>query len=158
MESSHSGELGLGSGRSRSSRKGKKSSTDKPKQPQRGLGIAQLERIRLHDQMASHLPSLHHPPYHASLNKVQLLIEFLCVMIDSIVFIAFKISFFVIYVNFMRIKEFNGRFLSILAGGWKNRNGFFVIVFLFFLVSCYLIFTLSSPSQYYGKSKLKLEL
>ncbi|KAL9224517.1 hypothetical protein vseg_000542 [Gypsophila vaccaria] len=29
------------------------SDTDKPKQPQRGLGVAQLEKIRLHSQMAS---------------------------------------------------------------------------------------------------------
>ncbi|KAJ0524071.1 putative SPEAR family protein [Helianthus annuus] len=34
-----------------SSRKGKKSGSDKPKQPQRGLGVAQLEKIRLHSQM-----------------------------------------------------------------------------------------------------------
>ncbi|KAI3802905.1 hypothetical protein L1987_31052 [Smallanthus sonchifolius] len=32
-------------------RKGKKSGSDKPKQPQRGLGVAQLEKIRLHSQM-----------------------------------------------------------------------------------------------------------
>jgi len=72
MGSSHFGELGLGNGRSGLSRKGKKSSTEKPKQPQRGLGVAQLEKIRLHNQMASYLPSLHQPPYHhASPNKVQ---------------------------------------------------------------------------------------
>ncbi|KAK9071270.1 hypothetical protein SSX86_009838 [Deinandra increscens subsp. villosa] len=34
-----------------SSRKGKKSGSDKPKQPQRGLGVAQLEKIRIHSQM-----------------------------------------------------------------------------------------------------------
>ncbi|KAI3714651.1 hypothetical protein L6452_21609 [Arctium lappa] len=34
-----------------SSRKGKKTGSDKPKQPQRGLGVAQLEKIRLHSQM-----------------------------------------------------------------------------------------------------------
>nr|XP_043627100.1 protein SPEAR3-like isoform X2 [Erigeron canadensis] len=39
-----------------SSRKGKKSGSDKPKQPQRGLGVAQLEKIRLHSQMAGFLP------------------------------------------------------------------------------------------------------
>ncbi|KAI7737286.1 hypothetical protein M8C21_002143 [Ambrosia artemisiifolia] len=33
------------------SRKGKKSNSDKPKQPQRGLGVAQLEKIRLHSQL-----------------------------------------------------------------------------------------------------------
>ncbi|XP_071689324.1 protein SPEAR1-like [Rutidosis leptorrhynchoides] len=44
-----------------SSRKGKKSSgsaSDKqqPRQPQRGLGVAQLEKIRLHTQMGGYLP------------------------------------------------------------------------------------------------------
>jgi len=44
-----------------SSRKGKKSSnSDKPKQPQRGLGVAQLEKIRLHTQLPP--PYQHHPP------------------------------------------------------------------------------------------------
>ncbi|KAL7589949.1 protein SPEAR3 [Lactuca sativa] len=37
-----------------SSRKGKKSNSDKPKQPQRGLGVAQLEKIRLHSQLGFH--------------------------------------------------------------------------------------------------------
>ncbi|KAJ0971796.1 hypothetical protein J5N97_019755 [Dioscorea zingiberensis] len=65
----HFSELGLGNGRSGSSRKGKKSNSDKPKQPQRGLGVAQLEKIRLHSQMAAYLPSLHSPPFHSNLNK-----------------------------------------------------------------------------------------
>lgn len=44
-------ERGSGSSSSSSSRKGKKSNSDhKPKQPQRGLGVAQLEKIRLHTQ------------------------------------------------------------------------------------------------------------
>ncbi|KAE8718804.1 TMEM protein [Hibiscus syriacus] len=42
-----------------SSRKGKKSNSDKPRQPQRGLGVAQLEKIRLHEQMGcAYHPSL----------------------------------------------------------------------------------------------------
>ncbi|GKF72842.1 SPEAR3-like protein, partial [Tanacetum coccineum] len=45
---------------SSSSRKGKKSNPDKPKQPQRGLGVAQLEKIRLHNQLGLH-PTNHHP-------------------------------------------------------------------------------------------------
>ncbi|KAJ0986064.1 hypothetical protein J5N97_004420 [Dioscorea zingiberensis] len=72
----HFGELGLGSGRSgSSSRKGKKNSNSdhKPKQPQRGLGVAQLEKIRLHDQMAAaYLPPavvLHSPFHTTTLNK-----------------------------------------------------------------------------------------
>ncbi|KAK1434725.1 hypothetical protein QVD17_00475 [Tagetes erecta] len=39
---------------SSSSRKGKKGHSDKPKQPQRGLGVAQLEKIRLHSQSGFH--------------------------------------------------------------------------------------------------------
>ncbi|PWA47622.1 hypothetical protein CTI12_AA496030 [Artemisia annua] len=42
-----------------SSRKGKKSQPDKPKQPQRGLGVAQLEKIRLHSQLGLHPTNLH---------------------------------------------------------------------------------------------------
>ncbi|XP_058727256.1 protein SPEAR3-like [Vicia villosa] len=48
------------SGSSSSSRKGKKNNQDKPKQPQRGLGVAQLEKIRLHGEMAYGF----HPPLH----------------------------------------------------------------------------------------------
>ncbi|CAJ2636753.1 unnamed protein product [Trifolium pratense] len=45
-----------------SSRKGKKNNQDKPKQPQRGLGVAQLEKIRLHGEMAyGYHPPLHNP-------------------------------------------------------------------------------------------------
>ncbi|XP_074577905.1 protein SPEAR1-like [Curcuma longa] len=53
--------LHLGSGsRSSGSRKGKKSSSEKaPKQPQRGLGVAQLEKIRLEDQMKKHISNYH---------------------------------------------------------------------------------------------------
>ncbi|KAL3839894.1 hypothetical protein ACJIZ3_024485 [Penstemon smallii] len=53
------------SSQSSSSRKGKKGiNSDKPKQPQRGLGVAQLEKIRLHTQLGgsnNYLPSLHNP-------------------------------------------------------------------------------------------------
>ncbi|KAK9947772.1 hypothetical protein M0R45_003379 [Rubus argutus] len=56
MGSSYFGEPNMGNERgggssTSSSRKGKKSNSDKPKQPQRGLGVAQLEKIRLHGQM-----------------------------------------------------------------------------------------------------------
>ncbi|XP_077211650.1 protein SPEAR1-like isoform X2 [Tasmannia lanceolata] len=62
MGSSYFGEPRLGDGRSGSSRKGKKNNLDKPKQPQRGLGVAQLEKIRLRNQMGyCYLPSLHNP-------------------------------------------------------------------------------------------------
>ncbi|KAL4282774.1 hypothetical protein GQ457_16G002770 [Hibiscus cannabinus] len=61
-------ESGVGSS---SSRKGKKGSSEKPKQPQRGLGVAQLEKIRLHGQMVSgyNLP-IHHGSYPANFNQV----------------------------------------------------------------------------------------
>ncbi|KAJ7969575.1 Protein SPEAR3 [Quillaja saponaria] len=61
MGSSYFGEPNMGnnervsgssSSSSSSSRKGKKNNSDKPKQPQRGLGVAQLEKIRLHGQVA----------------------------------------------------------------------------------------------------------
>ncbi|XP_022751711.1 protein SPEAR1-like isoform X2 [Durio zibethinus] len=67
MGSSYFGEPNMGNERgglssSSSSRKGKKGSSEKPKQPQRGLGVAQLEKIRLHGQMGcSYHPSLHGP-------------------------------------------------------------------------------------------------
>ncbi|KAK8654669.1 hypothetical protein V6N13_107276 [Hibiscus sabdariffa] len=58
MGSSYYGEPNMGNERGGSSRKGKKSNSDKPKQPQRGLGVAQLEKIRLHEQMSCSF----HPP------------------------------------------------------------------------------------------------
>ncbi|EEF48216.1 conserved hypothetical protein [Ricinus communis] len=70
MGSSYFGEPNLGNERgSGSSRKGKKTNSDKPKQPQRGLGVAQLEKIRLHGQMGSaYHPSLH-TPYPSNFNQ-----------------------------------------------------------------------------------------
>ncbi|CAL5438341.1 unnamed protein product [Camellia sinensis] len=70
MGSSYFGEPNLGN--ERSSRRGKKSNSDKPRQPQRGLGVAQLEKIRLHSQMGcTYLPppSLHAPNYPTNLNQ-----------------------------------------------------------------------------------------
>ncbi|KAI7989134.1 Protein SPEAR1 [Camellia lanceoleosa] len=67
---SYFGEPNLGN--ERSSRRGKKSNSDKPRQPQRGLGVAQLEKIRLHSQMGcTYLPppSLHSPNYPTNLNQ-----------------------------------------------------------------------------------------
>lgn len=55
----------MGWGRSSGSRKGKRGSAgssgsgaDKPKQPQRGLGVAQLEKIRLQSEMAEYFNPL----------------------------------------------------------------------------------------------------
>ncbi|OEL28832.1 hypothetical protein BAE44_0010149 [Dichanthelium oligosanthes] len=65
MSASNSGSgdsMEWGRGRSSGSRKGKRggnSSSDKPRQPQRGLGVAQLEKIRIQSEMAEY--SLHHP-------------------------------------------------------------------------------------------------
>ncbi|KAL0905818.1 hypothetical protein M5K25_024256 [Dendrobium thyrsiflorum] len=56
MGSSQHREIELGGGRSSgtgSSRKGKKSGMERPKQPQRGLGVAQLEKIRIQSQLMS---------------------------------------------------------------------------------------------------------
>ena len=56
------------SGRSPSgSRRGKRGggsggAADKPKQPQRGLGVAQLEKIRLQSEMAEYFHPLGQPP------------------------------------------------------------------------------------------------
>ncbi|KAG4992093.1 hypothetical protein AAZX31_09G176000 [Glycine max] len=71
MDSSYFGEPNMGNERvsgssSSSSRKGKKNNQDKPKQPQRGLGVAQLEKIRLHGQMAC---GGYHPPYPSNFNN-----------------------------------------------------------------------------------------
>ncbi|XP_073047091.1 protein SPEAR3-like isoform X1 [Primulina eburnea] len=59
--SSH--ERGFSSSASSSSRKGKKNGSDKPKQPQRGLGVAQLEKIRLHTESGRNYPPPVHNPY-----------------------------------------------------------------------------------------------
>ncbi|XP_061343820.1 protein SPEAR3-like [Gastrolobium bilobum] len=76
MGSNYFGEPNLGnerggSGSSSSRKAGKKNNSDKPKQPQRGLGVAQLEKIRLHDQIASaYHPSLH-GPYPPNFNNLE---------------------------------------------------------------------------------------
>ncbi|XP_066309379.1 protein SPEAR1-like isoform X3 [Miscanthus floridulus] len=54
-------------GWSSSGRRGKRGGgsaggTDKPKQPQRGLGVAQLEKIRLQSEMAKYFHPLGQPP------------------------------------------------------------------------------------------------
>jgi len=59
--------MGWSSGRSSGSRRGKRGGsggggTDKPKQPQRGLGVAQLEKIRLQSEMAEYFHPLGQPP------------------------------------------------------------------------------------------------
>ncbi|XWS69916.1 hypothetical protein CRYUN_Cryun03dG0004400 [Craigia yunnanensis] len=67
--------MGNERGGSSSSRKGKKSNSDKPKQPHRGLGVAQLEKIRLHGQMGcSYHPSLH-GPYPGNFNQEDMRVQ-----------------------------------------------------------------------------------
>ncbi|KAI0524359.1 hypothetical protein KFK09_003726 [Dendrobium nobile] len=69
MGSNQHGEFGLGSGRSSSSsRRGKKTSSEKPKKPQRGLGVAQLEKIRIQSQlMDNYNMQTLHPSFHNNL-------------------------------------------------------------------------------------------
>ncbi|CAL0322172.1 unnamed protein product [Lupinus luteus] len=76
MDSNYFGELNMenerGNGSSNSpssSRKGKKNNQDKPKQPQRGLGVAQLEKIRIHGQIASGYFPPQHGSYPSSFNN-----------------------------------------------------------------------------------------
>ncbi|MFS7997936.1 putative SPEAR family protein [Helianthus anomalus] len=56
-----------------SSRKGKKSNSNKPRQPQRGLGVAQLEKIRL-NQLEFYPSNLHPPVQIFQLNPPTLII------------------------------------------------------------------------------------
>ncbi|XP_057443499.1 protein SPEAR1-like [Lotus japonicus] len=72
MGSSYFGEPNMGNNErvsGSSSRKGKKNNQDKPKQPQRGLGVAQLEKIRLHGQMAYGFHPLHQGSFPSNLNN-----------------------------------------------------------------------------------------
>ncbi|KAJ1685078.1 hypothetical protein LUZ63_016468 [Rhynchospora breviuscula] len=49
-------------GKTGSCRKGKRNGSDKPKQPQRGLGVAQLEKIRMQNEIiANYVPSYQTP-------------------------------------------------------------------------------------------------
>lgn len=106
MGSGYFGEPNLGndhqrgsgsSSSSSSSRKGKKSNSDKPRQPQRGLGVAQLEKIRLHGQMgcaAYGHPSLHNPntyPTTSNFNNVrlQIFLYFFGVLINLYKYLVF---------------------------------------------------------------------
>jgi len=65
MSASNSGSgdsMEWGRGRSRKGKRGGGGRSDKqPRQPQRGLGVAQLEKIRIQSEMAEYL---HHPLDH----------------------------------------------------------------------------------------------
>ncbi|CAN1822582.1 Protein SPEAR1 [Linum perenne] len=74
MGSSYFGEPNIGtSSSSSSSRKGKKNNNNQPKQPQRGLGVAQLEKIRLTGQLGYNHHHHHHPSYHITPNYPSIL-------------------------------------------------------------------------------------
>ncbi|KAK1290192.1 hypothetical protein QJS10_CPB18g01090 [Acorus calamus] len=72
-ESSGLGSSSSSGGRSGSTKNRKNNYSGKPRQPQRGLGVAQLEQIRLHNQLGcgggGFLPSLN-SSLHFSLNKM----------------------------------------------------------------------------------------
>ncbi|XAR53358.1 hypothetical protein NMG60_11021890 [Bertholletia excelsa] len=74
MGSNYYGEPNLGNERSSFGppRRGKKGNSDKPKLPQRGLGVAQLEKIRIQSQMGSpYLPPFY-PSYPANQEDMRL--------------------------------------------------------------------------------------
>lgn len=87
MGSGYFGEPNLGNerGSGSSSRKSKKNNSDKPKQPQRGLGVAQLEKIRLQGQMGcAYHPSLH-GPYPNNFNNVILSLSVLLTPLATVI-------------------------------------------------------------------------
>lgn len=98
MDGNYFGDSNMGNERvsGSSSRKGKKKySQDKPKQPQRGLGVAQLEKIRLHGEMAySYHPPLHNP-YPSNFNNVSLSNSFSLCSNQTNLAKKFKINFFI---------------------------------------------------------------
>ena len=141
---------------SSSSRKGKKSNSDKPKQPQRGLGVAQLEKIRLHGQMgSSYNPSLH-GPYPGNFNQVNSLFT---LFLFSALWLNDYISLSdnqgeVFYLscgrNFMK-KEI---FLCVHAGRHESADSLFVyaiIIFFIFIILINFLSFLWFPPQHDGR-------
>ncbi|XP_072985151.1 protein SPEAR3-like [Typha latifolia] len=64
------------SGRHGSSKKGKKCVLEKPRQPQRGLGVAMLEKIRLQNlMMETHLPSSQSPLFQSDSIKEDMRVD-----------------------------------------------------------------------------------
>lgn len=130
MDSNYFGEPNMG-GSGSSSRKGKKNNQDKPKQPQRGLGVAQLEKIRLHGEMAySYHPSLH-PPYPSNFNNVSKPLQF---SHSSIAFLCFPLLFciglryplYFILIQFFGVQK---KPLALLKLNKLARNFLFFIFF-----------------------------
>ena len=132
-----------------SSRKGKKSSSDKPKQPQRGLGVAQLEKIRLHGQMGcNYHPSLHStPPYPTTFNPQVSLSLFPAPPLSRLVRI------YIIKLSFYRVCRIlwsvNLIYKYVHAGRYKSANRLFIstilLLFLFFISSSNLGFLWIPP-------------
>lgn len=93
MGSNYCGEQNQSGGST--SRKGKKNgSADKPKQPQRGLGVAQLEKIRLHSQMGRGYisPNSLQSPYPVTNYPIQV-----C-LISTLIFMCFCVFVFSNYL------------------------------------------------------------
>lgn len=122
-----------GGGDSSSSKKGKKGSSDKPKQPQRGLGVAQLEKIRLHSQMeCNYLPSVHHNPYASNFSQVDLII------------------FSIIFCIFVMIMEIDS---SSYSAGYEVTNSSFFFVFLLLFIFVFASLWLSRTPWIHGMVK-----
>ena len=117
---------------SSSSRKGKKNNQDKPKQPQRGLGVAQLEKIRLHGQMAC---GGYHPPYPSNFNNVRPLL------------FSEKLSIFLAWILVLNPDQQH-------AGRSKGANTLFIstiILIFFLLILIYILLTfIWLPTQHCG--------
>lgn len=160
MGSNYFGEPNLGnergSGSSSSSRKSsRKNNSDKPKQPQRGLGVAQLEKIRLHGQAqmgcATYHPSLH-GPYPTNFNNVIIIYFSLCLIALT--------SIYGCLVRFIGSVEFSfmGFWFFIFgfdhAGGYENANTSLfintIIIFFLFIFIIIIFSFLWFPPQHHG--------
>lgn len=141
-----------GSSSSSSSRKGKKNNQEKPKQPQRGLGVAQLEKIRLHGQIGcgAYHPPLH-APYPSNFNNVR----------------PFFFSLKNCHCFSLRSSEF--QYWEVLfidpgqhAGRSKGANTLFITtIFIIFFLLLFIYFILSFiwlPTQHCGMSSFCLFL
>ena len=156
MGSSYFGEPNMGnergSGSSSSSRKSKKNNSDKPKQPQRGLGVAQLEKIRLHGQMgcATYHPSLH-GPYPTNFNNVIIIYISLSCLIALTTMVVYWSLFGSVRIFYL----WSYGFVDHAARGYENAicnlffNTIIIIFFLFILIIIILNF-LWFPPQHHG--------
>ncbi|CAI9780358.1 unnamed protein product [Fraxinus pennsylvanica] len=63
---------------SSSFRRGKKRNSYKAKKPLRGLGVAQLEKIRLHEMSSTYIPNSHHNPYFENFSQEDMRLQTTC--------------------------------------------------------------------------------